>query len=247
MLEVTAVNRSVARLIASLLLAMAAGTTTAASAVTLTFDELPFQPVDGLSFQGVTFDFKIDGTDSLDAYYNSFGPGDLTTIQDPSLTGNSAGILTLDFDVPTPALQFGAALGTGESLAPGCVVELFAIALESLGTTSVDTMATSGPLGFSEALFESTGTPIVRAVIDFADDPGSFALDNLRFIPEPSVVFLSLIAFALLMLPVRSPCPRPSQPQRCQRPPVGPMDRSPCELTHYLIRCCRPIGCRKVR
>jgi hypothetical protein len=177
--------------------------TTAAGAVTLTFDELPFQPVDGLSFQGVTFDFKIGGINSNDAFYNSFGPGTLTTIQDPSFTGNSTGILTLDFDVPTAILQFGAALSTADPLSPGFAVELFDANLQSLGTTNVDTLPAGGALGFSEALFEYTGTPVVRAIVDFADDPGSFAVDNLVFIPEPSALFMWLMGFALILPRVR--------------------------------------------
>ena len=162
----------------------------------MTFDELPFQPIDGLSFQGVTFDFQIDGNESLDAYYHSFGPGDLVTVQDPSLTGSSTGILTLDFAVPTPTLQFGAALNTGDPLSPGFVVELFAAPLQSLGTIPVDTTSDTNSLGFSEAQFDYSGTPIARAVIDFADPPGSFAVDNLTyFIPEPSAAAIVLFGF----------------------------------------------------
>lgn len=41
-----------------------------ASATTLHFDELPFQPVDGLSIGGVTFGFEVGGASSPDAFYN---------------------------------------------------------------------------------------------------------------------------------------------------------------------------------
>src|SRR5712692_2441328 len=78
--------------------------------VTLVFDELPFQPVNGVSILGVTFGFTIDGVPSTDANYNSGGPGQITYVQDPSLEGNASGILILDFDVPTPLVQFGVAL-----------------------------------------------------------------------------------------------------------------------------------------
>src|SRR5712691_5906007 len=91
-----------------------------AATVVLAFDELPFQPVDGLSFMGVTFHFTVGGVSSTDANYDSGGPGTITYVQDPSLEGNAFGTLTLDFDVPTPALQFGIALSTGGPLAAGC-------------------------------------------------------------------------------------------------------------------------------
>jgi hypothetical protein len=58
-----------------------------AEAQTVDFD-LPFQSVDGLSVSRVTFDFKIDGVDSSEAYVGSYGPGTLTTVSDPSLTGD---------------------------------------------------------------------------------------------------------------------------------------------------------------
>lgn len=178
--------------------------TGSARAVTLTFDELAFQPVDNLSFQGVTFDFKVGGTDSVDAFYNSYGPGTLVLVEDPSLTGNSTGILTLDFDVPTPLLQFGVALNTGDPLSPGFTVGLFDAAFDSLGTTPVDTVSTGGPSGFSEGLFDYAGPPVARAVIDFADAPGNFAFDNLTYgIPEPSTLVTALLG-ALLMVIVHA-------------------------------------------
>ena len=40
-----------------------------ASAFSLSFDELPMQPVDGLSYQGVAFGFTVGGVNSTDAYY----------------------------------------------------------------------------------------------------------------------------------------------------------------------------------
>ena len=86
---------------------MSAGVSNAA--VTLDFTELPNQPVDGLSYMGVTFGFAIASIPSLDAEYNKGGPGSITFVQDPSLEGNAAGILTLDFATPTSMLEFGVA------------------------------------------------------------------------------------------------------------------------------------------
>ena len=163
---------------------------------TLNFSEIPFQSVDELAYAGVAFDFKIGGVDSPEAFYNSFGPGTLTYVDDPSLTGDSAGVLALDFTVPTSVVEFGLALNTADALSPGFRVELFSASLTSLGETPVDVFSTVGALGFSENRFQYTGAPISRAVIRFDHQPGSFALDNLTFltVPEPSALVLGAVA-----------------------------------------------------
>ena len=188
-----------------IMVALAANGTYAAGPTTLTFGELPFQSVDGLSFQGVKFGYNLENTNSPDAYYHSYGPGSLDMIDDPSLTGNSAGILILTFDQPTPILQFGAALNTGNPLSPGFTVELFDEGLNSIGISSVDTIPATGVLGFSEALFLHSGTLVLRAFIDFADAPGSFALDNLTYhpIPEPTSLLMGILGI-LMLRPCRS-------------------------------------------
>ena len=152
-------------LFVGLILAFGSG----ASATTLTFDELPRQSVDGLSFMGVTFGFT-----SSDARYNAGGPVDVTFVQDPSLEGDASGILTLDFDVPTPTLQFGVARSTaGNSLTPGFTVELFDSSLVSLGVTPVNTTTL---ISFSEAQFSYSGTPVKRAIIDLSQRRASHSL-----------------------------------------------------------------------
>jgi len=168
----------------SLLTAMTLlGVTVNAQAITLTFGELPFQPIDNLSYNGVTFDFKISGVDSLDANYNSGGPGALTYIQDPSLEGSSSGVLRMDFAVPTPVLSFGVAESVTETLTPGFVVNLFDGSLAPIGTYPVTTL----PLvTFTEGSFSYAGVPVGRAVVAFTPSAGRFALDNLHFVPEPS-------------------------------------------------------------
>ncbi len=146
---------------------------------TLTFDELSFQPVDDLSFMGVTFDFKVGGIDSSDANYNSAGPGSITFVQDPSLEGDAEGILTLDFEAPVSNLEFGVALNSFDEITPGLTVELFDADLMTLGEIELDT----NPLiSFTEGLFTYTAEPVKRVVIDFNDaEAFRFALDNLTF------------------------------------------------------------------
>lgn len=150
---------------------------------TLTFGELPSQPVNGLSFNGVTFGFQIGGVPSTDARYGSGGPGSTLYVQDPSLEGNAFGTLTLTFDQPTTVLEFGIARSCfGCTLVPGVAVELFKPGApdRSYGVT---TMTTSPHGSFSEALFSYSGPAIQKAVITFPS-PGAasrFAFDNLRF------------------------------------------------------------------
>jgi hypothetical protein len=152
---------------------------------TLKFDELPFVPVNNLTFQGVTFQFQINGVPSTDAHYHSSGPGQLIYVQDPSLEGNAAGTLTLEFASPTPFLEFGVAMST---VGPRVVtVELFNASRVSMGLFAVGTngLATDpGQLPFTEGKFSWFGGSVKRAVINF--DNRSilslrFALDNLTY------------------------------------------------------------------
>ena len=170
---------------------MSAGTVQAAS--TLTFDELPLQSVDGLSYEGVTFGFAVDGSPSTDAYYGAIGPGTLTYVQGRSLEGNARGILTLDFASPTNLLEFGIALTTTTPLTGAYTVELFDKSLGSIGIMSENT----NPLIYwSEDKFSYSGTPVSRAVIDFNDQYARrFAIDNLstNTIPAPGAILLGSI------------------------------------------------------
>jgi hypothetical protein len=169
-------------LLALLPLAFSAPALAAKPVTTLTFDELSFQPVDGLSISGVTFGFEVGGVPSMDATYGAFGPGSITFVQDPSLEGNAAGVLTLTFDRPTTVLEFGLARSCICTLSPGVSVELGkpGAADGSRGTVAV---TTSPLVSFSEAQFSYTGPAIKTAVITFpsAALAPRFALDNLTF------------------------------------------------------------------
>jgi hypothetical protein len=171
-----------------LLAVMSAGAANAA--VTLTFDELPTQPVDGLSYGGVTFGFKVDWVPSPDAVYNGIGPGTLTYLQDPVLEGSTAGVLTLDFATPTDQLDFGIALNSYTAVSTAYVVKLYDVTYTPIGTFTGDT---SPLILWSEGQFTYSGEKIRRAVIGFNDQAASrFAMDNLTInpIPAPGAVLL---------------------------------------------------------
>ncbi len=166
-------------------------------ATLLTMDEVPTQAVDGLSVSGVTFEFTVAGINSTDADYNSGGPGDSTYLQGAMMEGNSAGILGMTFDVATSNLSFGLALSLQTPLIPGAVVELFDINMQSIGTFNLDTT----PLvSFTEGQFNYSGVDILRATVDFDDNAGRFAFDNLAFnqIPEPGALALLLLGAGVL-------------------------------------------------
>ena len=175
---------------------MSTGTTQAAS--TLTFEELPYQSVDGLSYEGITFGFTIGGNPSTDAYYNALGPGALTYVQDSVLEGNAQGILTLDFALPTNLLEFGVALDTRRPVAGAYTVELFDKSLGSIGIISENT----NPLVYwSEGSFAYSGTPVSRAVINFNEQYSQrFAVDNLNTntVPAPGAILLGGIGAGLV-------------------------------------------------
>jgi hypothetical protein len=167
-----------------------------AGAVTLHFDELPYQSVNGLSYQGVTFGFTVGGSASTDANYHSGGPGTITYVQDPSLEGNSAGILTLDFLTPTSVLQFGVALLDTGTLTPGLTVDLYDAGLNFLQQIAVNT---SSLISFTEGQFSYAGTPVGRAVLDF-NLSSRFALDNLTYNAAPIPGTVLLLGSGLLSL-----------------------------------------------
>jgi len=181
----------------------------AAQAVTLTFDELADQPpsttANGLTIEGVTFGFTINGVASDDVYYNPPVPDanrdgvldsndDLRDIQWPALDGNADGVLTMDFTAPVETVQFGAALASRTPISPGFIIELFDTELNSLGTTVLDAvLQPDAPNKAAENFFSYNGTPVKRLVFDpngnfitFTPER-TFSIDNLTFISATSV------------------------------------------------------------
>jgi hypothetical protein len=189
------------KLVAICILLVLMSTGAANAAFTLTFNELPTQPVNGLSYMGITFGFKVGGSPSTDAAYNAIGPGTLTYLQDPTLEGTTAGILTLNFAAPTDQLQFGVALNSYFAATPGYIVRLYDPSSLLIGVYSGNT---SPLVLWSEGQFTYSGTPVSRAAIGFNDRVANrFALDNLTInpvsaVPAPGAVLLSSIGLGLV-------------------------------------------------
>ena len=187
-------RRKPAALFGACLLLTLAGTASSRAGF-IDFGELPNQPVNGLSLQGVSFDFDIAGLPSLDARFNSLALGTNTTLNlsSPTLEGNAGGILTLDFAQPVSVLSFSLARLTGLSLT-GATVSLFDSALTGFATTPVNI---SKLVTYSEGLFSYSGsTPVQRAVVSFDAGAGPrFAIDNLAFtpVPEPGTMLAGVL------------------------------------------------------
>jgi hypothetical protein len=152
----------------------------------ITFDELAPQPVNGLSFNGVTFFFNSGGLPSTDATFGGFGPGSLLFVQDPSLEGDAFGTLWILFDSPTgtPYLIFGLARSIFlERLVPGALVDLFDTNFHFIKRKALGTYPY---VSFAENAFNSPPTAtrpirLARIVFPQADLAPRFALDNLVY------------------------------------------------------------------
>ena len=148
----------------------------------LDFSEVPVQPVDGLSLEGVSFAFEVDGAPSMDARYNAFGPSPGPFIDCPCIEGAAAGKLTITFDKPTQVVEFGSVLSTFGTLMPGYTVDVIGPSTMSRQVFPVDT---SPSPSFTGALFRYDKNAVKQLVITFDQAPGRFALDNLKYHKAP--------------------------------------------------------------
>jgi hypothetical protein len=186
--------------------ALLTAVTASADPVTLTFDEVPQQPVHGLEVQGLEFEFRVGGVPSADALYNTNGPGGFLT-ELAVLGGDAAGVLSLGFAAPATAIRFNVVLSTIAQLQPGFTVELFDASLRSLGVLGVAT--TNAPF-FTGGTFSYEGTPVGLAVIDFneagfpAVGSRRFAIDFLTYaaaVPEPAPWLLTATGLVAALFP----------------------------------------------
>ena len=147
---------------------------------TLSFDEIAFQPVNGLNYGGVAFAFEIANLPSADANYNSSGPGQVEYVQDPSLEGNAAGVLTIIFDQPTTRISFGVAVSCHNcTLDDSVSVGVYRPGKGTLRTTVA--MDTIPEVSWSEGWFEYEGPAVKTITVAFQGPFMRFALDNFSF------------------------------------------------------------------
>ena len=178
---------------------MVAGPDAEAAITTITMDELPTQPINGLTLKGATFH------DTAGATFNSPNGGQQTFTQDPTILGFTTDVITVDLAQPSPFVQFGMSLSFTGPLTPGFSVELFDSSLVSLGITSVNTSVLPGDV-FSEGQFTHAGALVSRLVITFpANSAVQFGFDNLSFeaadaVPVPTLSEWAMILMTALLL-----------------------------------------------
>ena len=145
---------------------------------TLEFDELPFQPVNGVSFG-----FTLNGHPFNDANYNSFGPDPGPFVQCPCIEGNTLGTLTITFDKPTTVVEFGVGLSTTIPLETGFTVDVIGPSGKSRGVFPV---ATSPAPTFTGAQFSYNGAAVSQVVVTFNSAAAArFVIDNLAYHTAP--------------------------------------------------------------
>lgn len=149
---------------------------------TVTFTELPAQPANGVSVNGVTFGYTVGGVASTDATFGGEGPGTTLHTAPPQLEGGTAGVLSMDFGTPTNSLQFGYLLSVTGPVSGAGTVQLYDAANVLFATRTINTVTPPG-FTFSEALFsETSATPIKRAVVTPNGAVAArFVIDNVQF------------------------------------------------------------------
>lgn len=172
----------------------------AAHATAIQMDEAEYQPVDGLHIADVTFHFSIDGSPSDDAFIDAFAVGDLSYINDPSLEGNTSGILRMDFDQAVDHVSFGLALQSELPQDRAISVTLYG----SQGDIVTQQWLDARPLVvFAEAHGDYSGAGITAVAIGFAQPASRFALDNVSYaissVPEPASAPLALMGAVMLL------------------------------------------------
>jgi hypothetical protein len=158
-----------------LLLAISTVANAQQGTVKLTMDEIPFQPINGVTLKGVTF------ADTTGADIHAPNGGQQHDTQDPVIEGQTAGeTLTMTFNNIAYGLQFGVTLSANGPLAPGFTVSLYDPLGNFLGTFPVNT-APVGSDFFTEGIF-SSNLVIGKAVVTFnSAQAGAFGLDNVIY------------------------------------------------------------------
>jgi hypothetical protein len=162
---------------------------------TISFSEMTNVSANGLTFKGVTFSFKVQGTNSNDAHFGASGPGTLTYVSDPSLEGPTTGVLGWDFAVPVSHMSFGVALAATTTLTPGVTVSFFDANQNQVNKIA---LVTRPLISFTEGFVVEDGPPVSHVSIFFNSTAPAFVVDNLTFttVPEPSAGILCLAGLA---------------------------------------------------
>jgi len=155
--------------------------------------------VNGLTLNGVQFSYTVGGSPLNDAVLIGGGPGITNNITPQNIVsvGNDTGTLGLQLPAPVKLFGYGYAILNATTVANATTINIF-MGTSNLGTLSYtgmpDPMFAGGfagihstiPFNRLELTFNSTAAP-------------AFAVDDVRFafIPEPSTIWLTVVALAL--------------------------------------------------
>jgi hypothetical protein len=144
--------------------------------VKLTMDEIPFQPINGVTLKGITF------SDTSGADIDAADGGQQHYTQDPVIEGPTSGeVLTMTFLQPAYGLQFGVSVSGQGLISSAFTVTLYDPFGNLLGTFPVNASQV-GADAYSEGLFTSSLGDIGKAVVTFsAAGPAAFGLDNVVY------------------------------------------------------------------
>jgi len=177
------------------LLLLLCATTAMATTVTLTMNEVPPQPIHGLTVtkSGIGFTF-LEPT--LTLFYNSTGPGSVTFVQDPSIQGGPPRPFSVTFSEPVNFIQFG--------MAELAFSPLVATLTLSNGSILPVPLTLLDP--FAEGQFTYSGAPVTGFLLTpVVPNAVALAFDNLTVstVPEPASLSLLCVGLFASMLVTR--------------------------------------------
>ncbi|HUI53899.1 MAG TPA: hypothetical protein VLY04_02940 [Bryobacteraceae bacterium] len=189
------------------LLLFAAATCAMAQTVTLTMDEVPAQPINGLTVTkgGLGFTFSEPSGTLL---YNTSNGGTITYVQDPTIEGANVPF-SVTFSAPVYSVQFGLAVNVQHLVSPIATVSLYSGSASPFATLTLNSTLADP---FSEGQFFYTGVAITKILVTPSTNVGFTAIgfDNLSVnlspvtVPAASPLTLAITAAALVGLAVFS-------------------------------------------
>lgn len=172
----------------AIVLALLLASSLTATTVTLTGNEVSYQPINNLVVTkgGIAFTFS-DPT--VQDYYDSGDGGQEKYVQDPCIAeGPTSSPFTVSFSVPIWTFHFGIALSTQATLATAVTVSLYNTNYEG-GTVPFAVQTTSGKVydTFTEGYFSYDGSlgPVTKILVTPNTSAGAFGFDNLTVTTVP--------------------------------------------------------------
>ncbi len=186
-------KRTVTTAVLALLLPCLLTVAPGAQAAPITFEGLDVDvDLTGVTVQDVTFTYDDGGSGAL-AFIGPYGVREGNFV----LAGETIGLLTLDFAVPTTSLGFDFWLDAAGDVTDGVLAELYAPNGDFIDVSTAKALY-DDEIGLAQGAFLYEGAPISQALLlfDISDSTG-FLLDNVATQPVPEPGSLLLLASGL--------------------------------------------------